>query len=349
MKTNTKYLVALVLLVAVSAAVYWYTKKQNHPKETDFAIAEVNEIGTIELSSKYGNKMMLSRSNNQWLLNNNYPADPVAIKSLLDVLHHLEVESNVPDDYRQKIILKLASDAIKIKVTDKSGDEIKTIYAGGDASSKGAFMILEKDGKIADNPYIVNVPGFRGQFMYKISLDTITWRSKRVFETESKDLSEISVQYTDHPRESFKMVIDEDEILVKPAHDSLQFNRPVDRDAVVRFLMEMSLKSFEYYADQDSAKVSILAGKPFCTISTVSLEGEKKSLQMYYMPVNERSFKQKEDLKNPNAYDRERFFGLVSGRNNFVVGQYLVFSPVLKRYSDFFKSEQSVKTSTEKP
>lgn len=337
MKANTKYVVVLLILVITSALVYWYAHKEDHPIETDFAIEDISQIGHIELSSKYGNKMDLNIQEDHWLVNNNYPADPAAIKSLLSVLHTLEVESNVPDDYRQKIILKLASDAIKIKIHDKSGDEIKTIYAGGDASSKGAFMILEKDGKIAKNPYIVNVPGFQGQFMYKLSLDTISWRSKRVFETDSKDLSLISVTYPNVPKESFTMHIDEDEILIKPIHDSLQNNHHVDRDKVVQFLLEMSSKSFEYYADQDSIKAKILAGSPFCTISTTSLEGAVKTFKMYYMPVNERSFKQIEDLSNPNAYDRERFYALVSGRNNFVVGQFLVFAPVLKRYQDFFK------------
>lgn len=340
MKNSAKYLIVLFLLIGISIGVYFYANRDNSPQETQFAIAPIEEVYTIEMSSKNGHKMTLNRIGDEWHVNNNYPAEKYKIKGFFELLSKLQVESNVSAKTRQSVIKELATNSIKVSAFDQDHKEIKSFYAGGDAASLGTYMILEHQGQIAANPYIVSIPGYRGQFIYNFSLDSIKWRSTQVFGTKYEDLTSIEVNYTHHPNQSFRMDIDEDEIVVKPLIDSAEIKSPVDQESVIRFLTEMESKNFEYYAENDSLKPTILSGKPFCTISTKNLNGAIRSLQMYEMPIHGRSYKVIDDKGAPLKIDEERFYGVISGRNDFVVGQYYVFGVLLKNYQSFFKKEK---------
>ena len=309
-------------------------------EETQFAINHVDEIYRIELSAKNGNKMYLNRVGNSWFLNNNYLAEGYRVQALLEFLNKLEVESNVSELGRKSVIKQLAINAIKVSILDKNSKEIKTFYAGGDASSKGTYMILEQGGKIAENPYIVNIPGYQGQLIYNLSLDTIKWRSAKIFDAKYETLSSVEINYFKTPQNSFRIDIDEDEIVVKPLSDSIEIKDPIDREKIVQFLTEIESKSFEYYANHDSLKPIILGHSPICKITTKSVDGAIKSITLYDMPIHGRSLKVLDDKGKPLSIDEERFYGLIAGRNDFVVGQYYVFGPLLKKYAYFFKKEK---------
>ena len=341
MKNNLKYFIVLISLILISVFVYYLMNQNDDISETQFAVSNINEVYKIEMSTKFGNKITLDKRNSQWVINNNYPAEKYKIDNFFNILNILEVVSNINSQGRNRVIQILTTNSIRVSIYDKNNKEIKTFYAGGDASSKGAFMILEKDGKIAENPYIVSIPGFRGQLMYNFPMDSIYWRSTKVFDKSYELLSSITVAYEKETKNSFTINIDEDEIVVKPMVDSIELKTPIDREKVIMFLTEIGSKHFEYYDNEDTIKPSILAGKPRCTITTKSLNGEIKFIKMYDMPIHERSYKIKDEKGDFLKIDEERFYGVVSGRNDFVVAQYYVFGVLLKNYAYFFKKEKT--------
>jgi len=69
-------------------------------------------------------------------------------------------------------------------------------------------------------------------------------------------------------------------------------------------------------------------------------KGEKKSIDIYYMPVNKRSKTQFDEKGNRMLYDIDRYYAIMNEGKDYILIQNYVFGKVLKTYQELLKFKQ---------
>mgnify|MGYP000846135018 CR=1 FL=1 len=340
MKKNLLYLAILIVLCLIGYFAYYISNSENVDPEKDFAIHEPEEVHKIIIKEKSMREVVLEKKEGVWYVNNNYEASEIRIKAMLEVLQKLQVEFNVSDNARKNVIENLALSAVKTSFYNEDGDEIKSIYIGqGGSNVQGTYMILERDKKIASNPYIVNVPGFQGALNYRFTADSVLWRNTQIFSTPFDRISKVRVEYFEDPTGSFEMNVNEELVQINPIHDSLVNKNEINEQKVTSFLAEFENKHLEYYVFNDTNLTKALAKPPYCKISCVDYDQKATEVTLYRMPINDRTHVQYDANNKPIEYDLERYYATFGKRKDFVSVQYYVFGALLKKYNSFFKTK----------
>ncbi|MBK7957519.1 MAG: DUF4340 domain-containing protein [Bacteroidetes bacterium] len=340
MKKNLLYLAILIALCLVGYFAFRLSNSNEIDPDKDFAIHQPDEVRKIIIKEKTSREVVLEKINGVWYVNNNYEASEARIKAMLDVLQKIQVEYNVADNARKKVIENLALSAVKTSFYNADGEEIKSIYIGhGGSNAHGTYMILEHNKQIAHNPYIVNVPGFEGALTYRFTADSIAWRNTQIFSTPFDKISKVRVEYFEDPRGSFEMNVNEELVQINPIHDSLINKNEIDEQKVTSFLAEFENKHLEYYVFNDTNQAKVLAKPPYCKITCVDYDQRTTEATLYRMPLNDRTLVQQDVNQKPIEYDLERYYATFGKRKDFVSVQYYVFGVLLKKYNNFFKSK----------
>ena len=143
-------LIFLIIALVLVGILYFLKIRTANSNSSDanFRIENVDEIGSIEMKDKDGNSAKLNLKDGLWQVNNSYPAHLDKLSILLQTLNKLEVDFPVSDTLRPVAINNLRQYGIEVKIKDKDGDEIKTIFVGGQYHD-GNYMILSEDGIVS--------------------------------------------------------------------------------------------------------------------------------------------------------------------------------------------------------
>ena len=337
MKNNAPYIVIILTLGLVFGWMYYHQSKENHSDEMNFAVSDPKDIYSIEISNKYNQKVNLSKKGNTWMVNHRMPADYRKIKAILEVLEKLKVESLVTKENRKKIIDGLRQNSIKVVLKDKDGDEIKTVHIGDrNIAMTGSYMILEKEGKVAPNPYIVNISGYNGALKYYFSTDSFDLWSQVVFQTAIDQIEYIEVNYPSNPKASFKINKDEGMVKIIPFVDSIEIKQTPNKAKMTNFLLNFEFANVEGWIKEDSTKMMMNRLPIYCSILVRDVEGQERKGIFYRKPADS-----KNPIRGKNGetipFDIERLFCLTSPEKKYALVQYYTFGPVLRDYAYFFE------------
>jgi hypothetical protein len=203
-----------------------------------------------------------------------YTVVPAQIELLLRTLHNLEVKQPVNAGYRETILKRMRNRQIRVEVRMADGSS-KIIFVGGAThENTGTEMML----KGAQNPYVVEEPGFQGYLTPRFMPDLEAYREKILFDMPAEQLSQVSLSTPTG---------DIDFQLSRPnANQPWQLSpqaseaEPMALEAYTRQFGKIYARAFAD-ADFPNAKDSLAKLRPDFTLTMTSFGGEKTEVYLF--------------------------------------------------------------------
>ena len=292
--------------------------------------------------NKAGGEVLLNKTANGWTVNGKYAVMKGTIETLLKTLDRMVVSYPVPKEQLTPAIEDLSVNGVKTMVYNGNGELIRSFYVGSPTNDHlGTYMILENDGKMADQPFVVELKGFEGFLTTRFFVEEEKWRDRKILDLTKEEINTVTVNYPAAPDHSYHIfVYDKDSITVAFPSEPDNHSRPINKERVIQYLEFFTEVYAEAFANDDLRKDSILATEPFCTIRVAPHVGNTTSIELFYMPMGQRSKKQFDSEGNPMTHDVDRFYASVNGLDFMVVQDY-TFRKLMVSHLDFIANQES--------
>ena len=188
---NLKLYLILVILIVVAGFFYFSNNKGTlNLRNADFSIDSPEDITKIQIISP-GEELNLELKNNQWKVNDKYWATQKYVENLILALNRVTVMSPVSKSEKEQVASILKADWILVKV-NKNRRTIKEFYVSKPEMNKEkTYMMMEN----SSDPFVVNIPAFRGLLAELFVVDENYWRNKTIFDYEPQNIENIKVEY----------------------------------------------------------------------------------------------------------------------------------------------------------
>lgn len=332
-----------MLAVVILGVGVWFFLFQDQKvfrgKEANFTVKDTASIGRIFLANNSGRQVTLSREGNSWVVNQKYPALQAHVNSLLRTLYEQQVQNKVTKSAYDNVIKSMAGDAIKCELYNRSGKLIRRFFIGLETHQyTGTYMLM--DG--AEEPYVVQIPGFTGFLTPRYQPDETFWRDRSVFHYPAQDIQSISVSYPLTPVNNFKVGWDGQDTsslsVTLPPEMHFEGKKPVTGKA--RSYLDFYSNVFgEAYLNGEPDLDSMLAHVPMKSEITIQPKsGPAEKIQLFYFPLNRRSKNlDNESLDFENDWDADRYYAVVHGGKDTMLVQRRIFDRMLRRGYEFFQ------------
>ncbi len=341
MKRNLAYLIIILVL----AVVAWWalTKRGAHASgkaAVEFAVKDTGRIGVIFLADMDNHRITLERQEDgSWLLNDKYRARKPETETLLRTIAQIRVKNPVAESARENIIKSMATQNTKVEIYDCEGDLMKAYYVGPPTESlRGNYMKLEGSEKI----YVVHIPGFEGELGPRYFTDENNWRDRTVFNLDPEDFRQVTVQYTGFPDSSFTLrSAGRDSFVLLQPGDTLAYPFAINQKAARTYAAYFQSLKYEALINQVPGRDSIIASQPFCVVRLEGAQDNVQELKLFYKPADKRTKGLLVQDNEGKVYDRDRYYGLITGGKDLVLIQDFVFGKILQT-PPFFKKGNSL-------
>jgi hypothetical protein len=330
-KTNLILLIALVIVIAIVAVIYFVDNKSETTVLRDFAVEDTASIDKIFLADKENNSVTLERENGYWMVNGTYKARKDYINVLLTTIKKLEVSAPVPEAKLDKVLRDLSSKQIKCEIY-QNGENTKTYYVGGvTEDNAGTYMIMEG----SELPFVMHIPGFTGFLTVRYLPYINEWRERIVFNYKFEDIREVAVEYPSNPDDSFIAISNGDNTYDFKNLDGSDVQFEFDTMKVKEYVSRVKFIGFEAYIldEIQQFKIDSLAQEPLAgKFSVTDKNGETKVLKTY---LRQNTAGSMDDNGELYPYDIDRLYGVINDDTEAVLLQYYVIDPITFRKSDF--------------
>lgn len=164
-------------------------------RDVNFAVEDTGKVDKIEFIKKvFGEteeKLLLTQTRSgNWKVNQQKPAFQTHINDLLQTLQVLQMREVLIDKGIKAGLDLLEQQHIEINIYD-GRRKVKSLLLGREGKdSQGSLMMI----KGRDQPYIVEVPGFRGYLNARFNMDTEYWIEKPFIPANMNMLSHLEVR-----------------------------------------------------------------------------------------------------------------------------------------------------------
>lgn len=337
----------LLIFVLIAPAVIWFLMQDDKTTlkdvESDFAISDTASVTKIFIADKNDNSVLLERISDGWILNDVYNTNTKVVDFLLGTLHRIKVKSPVPIVARDNVIKRLASVGIKVEIYQQDFrinifDKYKffpyeklskVIYIGGATPNNlGTYMLIEG----AEHPFVTHIPGFRGFLSPYFSPLPDDWKSHQVFNHNLSDISSVSLEINNKPEESFRVDIDNSD-------GGYRLQKFVSKEVISRFDTLRLLNFLTSFSDlryesrlnniMSPMRIDSILQLPFLFKLTLV---DDMNDTIFIKGFTKRALP--EEIRDEEYYklipdDKDRFYALINGGEDFVLMQYYSFDKVL--------------------
>ena len=340
MKKYRNSIIILVVLAIIAAFMLLQNRSGTFRKESNtFAVADTSSITKFFLADKRNNTVKVERTETgNWLLNDKYGVNPAMVEVMLNTFMRIEIKEPVAKATRNTIIRVMAGKSVKTEIYQKvyrinifekiklfPHEKLTRTYYVGDATmdNSGSFMLMEG----SEDPYVVNIPGFRGFVTSRYSAMEDDWRSHSIYKYRVPDISSLTVKFYEKPELSYSITNNNNKEFVLT---SLTDNRSIgsfDTSRLVQYLGMFKNLNFENTLDEmtKSKRDSIVATVPTFEIILVDKPGKSHTLKTWKRKADPGQL----DLDGNQAeYDFERMYARIDDSEQLVSIQYFVFSDV---------------------
>jgi len=356
MKRQKIYLILACLLAVLSIVAIVYKKggfnKSMSTKKlsTIFAIKDTTSITRIFMADMFGNKVLLTKTGEGWMVDHHKPAFAYKINDLLETLATIRVAQLVPKSGHRTLIEIMAVNSTKVEVSETkpkftlfkhpffTKERLLKTYYFGDATptNLGSYALLEG----MSEPYVIYKPGFRGYVTPQFSTDPVDWYSPRVFGTKLTRIQNASFIDTEKPENSF--------FVEKSGPRSFSLfnvhkNLISDYDTLllINMLSEFRERNYEMFFSKISPtlKDSILQLGFFKIISVTDVANQTTTLKLYRQ-INTGSLYIDGDLIEEiyHEFDRDRCYATINDNNDEIYTiQFYHFDRQIQPLSYFLK------------
>lgn len=339
-----KYIPLVIIIVVLGGALGWYIWRQAHAvaPENAYAVKDEQKITKIILVDTQKNKIELNKVNGVWIVNGKFPARGELIQSLLQVITRVTILCPVARAAHDNIIREMIERNIKVDIYTGGNDPVKTYYVGGPSpDGEGTYMLMEKNGQLAERPDITYIPGVRGYLAPRYSTDEENWRGRVLFNYTEAQIKRVEVEYPDDEQSSFIINrVANDSFTVQPVDEKYRIKEPYLQKYIHQYLDFYSSISFEAFDTKYPRRDSTMRTTPFCIITITPTNDSVNEVKLFHMPITRKSHMQYDEKGNPLKFDIEHFHASINGGKDWVITQYYVLGKILRSYRDFYFKPQ---------
>ncbi len=219
-----------------------------------FSVIDTANIDRVEIqSASFEN--LLTRSGEDWRINDKYMVDPSMKTVLLTVLNKVRVQRPVPINKAEEIGRNLSLKGVHVSIY--SGNElIHSFISGGNDVSISYFM------KENEDPFIVHLPGYDSYVSGIFEVSENDWRDRFIFSTNWIGLKELKLEYPDSNLVSFT-------IEMADTHLTIPGVTPLDTTAMMEFIDLFSYFQVDQFinAGDNPQYDSIFTTTPYALLS----------------------------------------------------------------------------------
>jgi len=331
---NNKVIIALaVVLIAISAFVY--ISKNNVKKGTmddmegaksDFEIKDTASITKIFIVDARGLSVTLSKSKDNWIVNDKYIARPDNIRLLMKTFSRIDVRYPVAKAAFNNVIRDIATKATKVEIYQGDDKPSKVYYIGTATNdNQGTYMVLETEGVKSTVPFVMYIPGNYGYLTSRFFTEAQQWRDAIVFKYAPEMIKSIEINYSETPEESFVINNKEGQFSVSDIGSDKPLNVNPDK---LKEYVDRYQKVYYEMVDIESKQTrmdSIIASQPFITMEVKDMIGGSNKIVLYHMP----NFRKTEDSNSGEIfmYDVDRMYGHLNN-DVFTYVQFATFDKI---------------------
>ena len=336
----------LAVVAILGLGVYFLLFRENNglysERDANFTVSDTAAIGKVFLVQSDGSSILLERKPSGWIVNNKYEVIPIQIVNLLTCLKMQTALTPVAKREHDAVIQMLAALATKVEVYDKTGKKIRVFYVAGQGPNyHGSYMLMEG----AEQPYLVEVPGFGGYLTPRFTTDINDWRARLIFNLPPDSIRSVKVDYDGEPLSSFE-VINQDKQLTVKADPQVQpvlkdLNEPKTK-AYLDFFKNVYCEGYANGAEDIDSLISHTQRR--CRLSVTSAAGKQKSLDIYWMDITRRSKSslQPQTISDPSnrPKDVDRLYAIDLNAHDTMIIQSVTFDKILRRSYEFYTPDE---------
>jgi len=326
------FLISFITLL-IGFFFFYYSTDNNLSAEDErnFRIKDISSIDKIFLVDKKGTKVLLTKENEMWMVNNKYIARDIRIKTLLKTAQNIKVKQRVPKEKKDRILKNLATNNIKVEFFSK-GDLIKSYFIGSaDGSTTGTYMLLidEESGKNFSTPFLTHIIGFEGYLTPRYEPNPNTWRDLTIFFFPKNAIQSLKLEYPSDPENNFEIKLEKSDYALYQKNQKLNFKK----NALKKYLLNFKSISAENILTgkvKETVLNKLKSQNIWFSLSINNYTGEKIKVTGYKKKLPDGS---KNTIGSPLIFDPDRFYGFCF-ENELTTLQHYVFDPLLIKSTD---------------
>jgi hypothetical protein len=336
---KNKTLIFIVVILAVVSGIFLMKDRFStfRPELKDFAVKDTASITKIFLANRSGKQVLLEKKGpGHWTVDKKYDAKYFQVRLLLDGISKVAVRTPVSKQGYNSVLRQLSSNSIKCEIYTNGDEKPEKVYYVGGATedAMGTFMMIEG----SSTPFITEIPGFSGYLTPRYSVDISDWRETALFRIPLSSIKSFSVRYTNSPENSFVITNENGKLKVQGVEQTGS-NSAIQQDsiAVQNYLALLESVNVETWIKEmrQGKKDSITSAPPAITISLTEQNGSVRSIDLYPMPLTERSLTQTDEHGQKLKYDLDKMYGIVNPGKLWSSVQHFNIDRILRRLSDF--------------
>jgi len=327
----------VILVIFVFGVVFFFHSNDNQLSDEnarDFSIKNINKIDKIFLASKAGLTITLTKTEDHWLVNNQFIARPDRIESLLETARKVQTRNRVAKKKIERVIKNLSAEHIKAEFY--IGNQLHKSYFVGGANQKGdgTYMLLinPETNENTSIPFVTCIRGFEGYLTPRFEPLLDNWRDLKIFHFPKNRIKSVETHYPSNPENSFKIEIEEKRYVLKKNGEIIK----TDSEKIKKYLLNFKSIAAERLVPREGLGKDIVnrlhASSPYFKLTVTDLSDKTNTVIGYKRNAK---IGETNAIGLPIQFDPERFYGICFGGKELTILQYYVFDPILKTANDF--------------
>lgn len=310
---------AILLILLLSMLMLFRDRSPFGNDQTAFAAEPGREITRIEFSGG-GEKLLLEREGEKWMVNNTHEARKSGISFIGRILTEIQIKSPVSPQLFDEVLE--TDNPVPVKVRIYEGRKLARSFFVYKTNSNiyGNVMKMSERSK----PFIVHLPGYEGDIGSAFTTNELFWLPFTIFRLLPSEIGSVEFENYADTASSFALTRSGSEfVLSGPGKVAPGW----DTSRVHRYVSYFTLIPFERWAFDidDEQKQKIEAQKPLFRISVVKTDGIRAELIL----------REKVD-ELTGLIDSDRLWGRTDTDKEFILIRYFDIDPLLKKRTYFY-------------
>lgn len=339
MNKTLSYIAVLIALVGIAIFLFLKNQKPSIEDQRAFTTPEIGELSQIKMQDRHGREVVLTKENMQWMVNNRYPASRIMLNDLLYALEFMYAEYPVPAVAVNNVLTEMITNSTKVSLYKNGKSKPFKVFSVGGANhaQDGTFMLMEVDGKAADKPYLVKLPGFRGYITYRFSAILKHWVSPDFTSYLAHEIESVELNYfQEDSLQSFKVSRKNDAFELQ-GQGQIYPQEKLNTNYVEGLFASFMELSFEEFVDSIPKQDSVVANMHYLDLKIKAMDGYEHYLSIYLKPLNANDNLPLDKEGNPVFIDPIKLYAYDHQSESFFTIQYYTFGKL------FVKADQLIK------
>lgn len=330
---NRIFYYALVLLGLLTVLLWFLTRDHGRTFDrglTDFAVQETGRLERIIMED--GDKRLeLEKKEGKWILNGILETREEAVEQFFQTLQRIRIKSPAPAALSEELLAGFSDSSVKVSLS--TGRSSKTFFVYENGLRNEAYMMMEN----SEQPFAVDVYGYRGSVSNLFVVDEGYWRPNMLFSANPSHISSVRVEYSEKPSHSFLLEQAEKNRYKLTKLSSGEKIERLNDSIVAVFLSNFYYLPFQRYANDEEIKKadSLRNSLPEYRITLSTENGYFRDVKLFRVSLSS------DTETGGRQTDPFILHGLVNNDEDMIIVRYTDVDLILRRAGYFLKADNA--------